>query len=209
MVLYPIVIWCLIFGKWTTLALIGIAGALSLVEWFRMTLKAETLVKSVTFLLIGNAYIFIGCFLFWYLSTELSWMMMTTILTITFLSDTGGYVFGNLLKGPKLAPSISPNKTWSGALGAICSTVAGGYIFSALGFYEPSFLSFIPAPLFFALISVVAQMGDLLESWTKRQLNAKDSGVLIPGHGGILDRLDSVIAVIYMIFLLKGVGALL
>ena len=58
LVLYPVVVWSLILGKWTTLALICIAGTLSLVEWFRMTLKAETLTKSVSFLLVGNAYIF-------------------------------------------------------------------------------------------------------------------------------------------------------
>lgn len=203
LVLYPVVVWSLILGKWTTLALICIAGTLSLVEWFRMTLKAETLTKSVSFLLVGNAYIFMGCFLFWFLSTELSWSMMTILLSLIFLSDIGGYVSGNLLKGPKLIPRISPNKTWSGALGAICLTLTGGYLFSMTSYYDPTFLSFIPLPLFFVFISVIAQMGDILESWTKRQLNAKDSGSLIPGHGGILDRLDSVLAVTYGIFLLK------
>ncbi|MBP6986418.1 MAG: phosphatidate cytidylyltransferase [Alphaproteobacteria bacterium] len=203
LVLYPAVVWSLILGKWTTLALICIAGTLSLVEWFRMTLKAETLTKSVSFLLVGNAYIFMGCFLFWFLSTELSWSMMTILLSLIFLSDIGGYVSGNLLKGPKLIPRISPNKTWSGALGAICFTLTGGYLFSMTPYYDATFLSFIPLPLFFVFISVIAQMGDILESWTKRQLNAKDSGSLIPGHGGILDRLDSVLAVTYGIFLLK------
>lgn len=206
-ILYPLVLWCLIFGKWTTLALICVVGALSLVEWFRMTIKAETLPKSVTYLLIGNAYIFIGCFLFWFISTKLSWMMMTIILTLTFLSDTGGYIFGNILKGPKLVPSISPKKTWSGALGAICMTLGSGYLFSMTPYYEQSFLSALPAPLFFVLISVVAQAGDLLESWTKRSLNVKDSGNLIPGHGGILDRLDSVLAVVYMVAILMWISA--
>lgn len=183
--------------------MVSIVGILGLVEWFRMTLKAETLSKCVLFLLIGNAYIFIGCFLFWFLSTKLSWIMMTIILTLTFLSDIGGYIFGNLLKGPKLIPSISPNKTWSGALGAVCTTLIGGYAFSMTPYYETSFLSIIPAPLFFASLSIVAQAGDLLESWSKRALKVKDSSNLIPGHGGILDRLDSVLAVIYLVSILS------
>lgn len=132
---------------------------------------------------------------------------MTIILTLTFLSDIGGYVFGNILKGPKLVPSISPNKTWSGSLGAICFTVAGGYLLQMTPYYELSFLSFIPSPLFFVAISVVAQAGDLLESWSKRALNVKDSGTLIPGHGGLLDRLDSVIAVVYMVSILMWISS--
>jgi phosphatidate cytidylyltransferase len=206
-ILYPILIWSLIIGQWTTLALACIVGALSLVEWFRMTIKAETLPKTVTFLLIGNAYIFIGCFLLWFLSTKLNWMMLTIILTLIFCSDVGGYIFGNLLKGPKLFPRISPKKTWSGALGAICFTVAGGYILSMTPYYDPKFLAFIPAPLFFVLISVVAQAGDLLESWCKRQLNVKDSSQLIPGHGGVLDRVDSVLAVVYMVSVLMWISS--
>lgn len=173
-----------------------------MVEWFRMTLKTDSLPKSVTFLLLGNAYIFIGYFLLWFISTKLSWMMMTIILTLTFFSDVGGYIAGNLLGGPKLAPSISPNKTWSGALGSICLTVAGGVLMSLTPYYDPNFISWLPAPLLFGMISVTAQAGDLLESWTKRQLNVKDSSHIIPGHGGILDRVDSVLAVIYLLAVL-------
>jgi phosphatidate cytidylyltransferase len=206
-ILYPLVIWALIFGKWTTLALICVVGALSMVEWFRMTLKADSLPKTTTFLLIGNAYIFIGFFLAWVLTTNLSWIMMTIILSLTFLSDIGGYIFGNILKGPKLVPSISPKKTWSGALGAIWTTVTGGYLLTLTPYYDHTFLSFLPAPLLFAMISAVAQAGDLLESWCKRSLNVKDSSHLIPGHGGVLDRLDSVIAVVYMVSILMAIAS--
>jgi phosphatidate cytidylyltransferase len=209
LILYPLVIWSLIFGKWTTLALISIIGALGLVEWFRMTIKSDSLPKTVSFLLLGNAYIFIGCFLFWFISTKLSWLMVTIILTLTFLSDIGGYLFGSVMKGPKLVPKISPNKTWSGALGAICFTVAGGYALQMTSYYDHSFLGFLPAPLFFVLISAIAQAGDILESWAKRSLNVKDSGTLIPGHGGVLDRLDSVLAVVYMVSIFMWISTLL
>lgn len=206
-ILYPIVVWSLVLGQWTTLALILIAGALSLVEWFRMSIKTDSLPRSVSFLLVGNAYIFIGYFLLWVISTKLNWMMLTIILTLTFLSDVGGYVFGNILRGPKLVPSISPNKTWSGALGAICTTVAGGYLLTMTPYYDNSFLAWLPAPLFFVMTSIVAQLGDLLESWSKRQLNVKDSSHLIPGHGGILDRVDSVIAVSYLVAVLMWISS--
>lgn len=205
LVLYPVVVWSLVLGQWTTLALIFIVGSLSMVEWFRMSIKAETLPKAVTYLLLGNAYIFIGFFLLWLISTQLNWIMMTVLLTLTFLSDIGGFIFGSILKGPKLVPHISPNKTWTGALGAICLTVAGGYATTLTPYYDTTFLNGFPAPLLCLMISIVAQLGDLIESWTKRKLNVKDSSHLIPGHGGILDRVDSVLAVSYLVAILMWV----
>ena len=103
--------------------------------------------------------------------------------------DIGGYVVGTTVKGPKLAPSISPNKTWSGLLGAI--------VFAALisvavaSVFERS--DYVTFALLGGVLAVVAQIGDLLESKVKRYLNIKDSSNLIPGHGGIFDRVDGLI----------------
>ena len=103
--------------------------------------------------------------------------------------DIGGYVVGSTLKGPKLAPSISPNKTWSGLLGgmlfAMLTSVAVAYFYNR-GAY-PVFM------ILGAVLAVVSQCGDLLESKVKRYLNVKDSSNLIPGHGGIFDRVDGLI----------------
>jgi phosphatidate cytidylyltransferase len=109
-------------------------------------------------------------------------------------SDIGAYAAGRCLGGPKLAPSVSPNKTWSGAAGGLLSAVAVGagaaYVMASAG---------IPAPtgrvlLVAGAIGLLAQTGDLFESWIKRRFDVKDSSSLIPGHGGLLDRLDGVLA---------------
>lgn len=105
-------------------------------------------------------------------------------------TDTGALFTGNLVKGPKLWPALSPNKTWSGAIGgAVAGTVATAVLFVVLD----------SNPWHGALVglcaSVVGQLGDLFESFLKRKVGRKDSGSLIPGHGGVLDRIDSMLFV--------------
>lgn len=106
-------------------------------------------------------------------------------------SDIGAYITGRALGGPKLAPTISPGKTISGALGGLVCASLGGVavaIWSAQG-------TLLHAALLAVLLGMVAQSGDLAESWLKRHVGAKDSSHLIPGHGGLLDRLDAIMAV--------------
>lgn len=112
-------------------------------------------------------------------------------------SDIGAYAAGRWLGGPKLAPSVSPNKTWSGAAGGLLSAVAiGGGAAYALS----SLAGTLPPPttgrvlLVAGAIGLLAQAGDFFESWIKRRFDVKDSSTLIPGHGGLLDRLDGVLA---------------
>ena len=112
------------------------------------------------------------------------------LLLVIWASDVGAYVAGRAFGGWKLAPSISPAKTWSGALGGVAAAAAVGFAASvvlgnALGSPRPTG--------FAALIAVIAQAGDLFESHLKRQFGVKDSGSMIPGHGGLLDRLDAVL----------------
>lgn len=201
-ILYPLMIVLLRLGPWTTLAMAVLAGVIGMIEWFNMITKAKTLPQSVSFLLIGNAYIFLGAFLFWFLYLKLGWLVMALLLTATIISDTGAYIFGSLLKGPKLAPAISPNKTWSGAFGGVVSTILFGLILGQEYMIKINLIPEIHWTIFLGLISLTAQLGDLLESWAKRKLNTKDSSHLIPGHGGILDRIDSILAVVYFISLL-------
>lgn len=106
------------------------------------------------------------------------------VMVVVWAGDIGAYLAGRLIGGPRLAPRVSPGKTWSGAAGGTLSAVVAGLI---LGHGAPA------AELALGL-SVVAQAGDLLESWVKRRVGAKDSGHIIPGHGGLLDRLDGVLA---------------
>jgi phosphatidate cytidylyltransferase len=110
-------------------------------------------------------------------------------LAIVWATDIGAYFAGRAIGGAKLAPSISPNKTWAGlAGGVIAALVVGGAIGAAGGL--PAATLWLGAPL-----AVLAQAGDLLESWLKRRAGVKDSGRLLPGHGGALDRLDGLVVV--------------
>ena len=133
-------------------------------------------------------------------------------------ADIGGYFVGRMLGGPKLAPKISPNKTWAGLIGGTISAGMVSYGFSFVG--NPIFLietgiesdtsSFFYLLILGFVIGPVSQAGDLLESWIKRSNSVKDSGNIIPGHGGILDRVDGYLTVAPLVALMtilcKGEG---
>jgi len=117
------------------------------------------------------------------------------LCVVVWGTDIGAYLVGRAIGGARLAPRLSPGKTWSGAIGGLlAATIAGGLLgwgSSALGWTGSD--AAIGLLCVFALIfSVISQTGDLLESALKRHFGAKDSGTLIPGHGGVLDRLDSL-----------------
>ncbi len=107
---------------------------------------------------------------------------------IVWSTDVFAYFVGRTLGGPKLALSISPKKTWSGAIGGAAAAVAVG-LFVAL---SESHTGNPLLPLIILLISIVSQGGDLFESWVKRKFGVKDSGTMIPGHGGMMDRVDGL-----------------
>jgi len=113
------------------------------------------------------------------------------LVVIVWASDIGAYGVGRLVGGPRLAPAISPGKTWSGAAGGLVCAMATGLVAGAL--LMPTTMGRMLAAA--AGFGIVAQLGDLLESGIKRRFGVKDSSHLIPGHGGLLDRLDGVLAV--------------
>ena len=110
------------------------------------------------------------------------------LLAVVWATDIGAYAFGRLIGGPKLAPSISPNKTWSGALGGMVSAVL---VASAL-LWVYGLTATLGLAGLAAVLSAISQSGDLFESGLKRRYQVKDSGNLIPGHGGIMDRFDGL-----------------
>jgi phosphatidate cytidylyltransferase len=116
------------------------------------------------------------------------------LLLAVWGTDTGAFIAGRLIGGPKLAPKISPKKTWAGLLGGMALAGAFGYgaaAFSAahgVAWPDPARAAWVAVAL-----AVVAQMGDLFESFLKRRAGVKDSGSLIPGHGGVLDRIDGLV----------------
>lgn len=132
------------------------------------------------------------------------------VFILVWATDIGAYAFGRTIGGPKLMPRVSPNKTWAGLIGGmIC---AGGFGIAGLGVAE---LAGVPWPTlmaFGAALAVIAQIGDLFESAIKRRVGAKDSSRLIPGHGGVLDRVDGVLtaapAALAVLMSLRAMGAL-
>jgi phosphatidate cytidylyltransferase len=111
------------------------------------------------------------------------------VFACVFAADTFAYFVGRTVGGPKLAPKISPNKTWSGFLGGIAGSALVAYVVMSVVGYRPD-LGLETAAV---LLSFVSQLGDLFESWIKRRFGKKDSGSIIPGHGGLLDRIDGLI----------------
>ena len=112
------------------------------------------------------------------------------LILIVVISDTAGFLAGRLLGGPKLWPRVSPNKTWAGVIGALAASSIAGALFS-LAVAHGSAMRLATAG---ALLSLVAQAGDLLESAIKRRFGAKDASSLIPGHGGVMDRVAGIVA---------------
>jgi phosphatidate cytidylyltransferase len=159
------------------------------------TVAGTTLVRGLSPnrpLAFGIPYLGLG-------AVSLVWLRQTSgsggvnvivLLLVVWASDIGAYMAGRAFGGPRLAPAISPGKTWSGAIGGLVAAAAvGAAASSILGKGPPSW-----RPVAFAvLIGVISQTGDLFESQLKRHFGVKDSGSMIPGHGGLLDRLDAVL----------------
>jgi phosphatidate cytidylyltransferase len=119
---------------------------------------------------------------------------------VTWATDIFAFFAGRAVGGPKLAPRLSPNKTWAGLIGGMIGAGLAGWTVARLFDLGFPFL-WIGAPM-----GAVAQLGDLYESWEKRRAGVKDSGTLLPGHGGVLDRLDGLLAVSTATFLLLAAG---
>ena len=120
----------------------------------------------------------------------LGFLAVVWCMVIVWSADIMAYFFGRIIGGPKLAPRISPKKTWAGMLGAIVGAALASWAVSYLGKIEVW-----PLALMAALFAILEQGGDIFESAFKRQFGVKDSGTLIPGHGGVLDRVDGLITV--------------
>jgi len=113
------------------------------------------------------------------------------VLLVVWVTDIGGYFAGRGIGGPKLWPRVSPKKTWAGAIGGFVASLVIAASFAALGLGKTGALLLVAA-----FFSIVSQLGDLFESAVKRRFGVKDSSQIIPGHGGLLDRLDGFVAAV-------------
>ncbi|WP_366518486.1 phosphatidate cytidylyltransferase [Bradyrhizobium sp.] len=136
------------------------------------------------------------------LDSEKGFVALMFVLLVVWVTDSGGYFAGRGIGGPKLWPRVSPKKTWAGAAGGLVASLAVAIAFAALGLGRA-----LPLLLLAVALTIVSQLGDLFESAVKRRFGAKDSSHIIPGHGGLMDRLDGFVAaaVVAAIFgLLRG-----
>lgn len=166
-----------------------ILGVLSILEFINLTNKIN--LNRYILILINSFfifYVFAYCvFFFFFSNIEIFKLILFILLFGCIASDIGGFVFGKIFKGPKLTP-ISPNKTFTGSAGSlILSTI----VVSFLSFFFINTLNF-KIVLIALITSMFCQLGDLLFSFLKRKANLKDTGKILPGHGGILDRLDGI-----------------
>jgi phosphatidate cytidylyltransferase len=118
---------------------------------------------------------------------------LVLVLLVVWVTDIGGYFAGRGIGGPKLWPRVSPKKTWAGAVGGFVASLAIAAVFASFGIGKMG-----PLLLLGAVLSVASQLGDLFESAVKRRFGVKDSSQIIPGHGGLLDRLDGFVAAIVL-----------
>lgn len=122
------------------------------------------------------------------------WLIAWTV-AVVILMDTGGYVFGRLIGGPRLMPRVSPNKTWAGLLGGVgAAALFGGVLGGAIEGVSGGVLA-----AWSGFVALFSQAGDLAESAVKRYAGVKDSGALLPGHGGLLDRVDGHLAALALV----------
>lgn len=183
-VLAPIAIAAVYFGGWPFAVFWGVAALVALWEWFRIVGGPRHYVWSLAGLLYAALLLLAPVIL----RTDPAYGIAAIffLFAIVWTTDIAGYFAGRAIGGPKLAPAISPKKTWSGAIAGL----AGAMALVAFGAHYLPETRVVPLLGVAALLSVFSQVGDLGESALKRRFNVKDSSQIIPGHGGVMDRLD-------------------
>jgi len=165
--------------------LIALGGTLALFEWFRLCGGWH----RPFWVLLGTAYLAATVVSLFWLRHEPEWgrATMLWLMACVVAVDSGAYFAGRTIGGPKLVPLISPQKTWAGLGGGMVASILVGLIAATI--LQANVVTLV---VWSALVAPVAQFGDILESAVKRYFGVKDSGHIIPGHGGILDRIDGL-----------------
>ena len=199
MIILPISILFIVKGSLFFISFLGILFFVTSYEWIKMSKKKE-LMK-----IFGILFLILSFYSAFQLRENLELYFFLFIILISISTDIGGYIFGKFLKGPKLT-KISPKKTYSGVIGSLLLPVFSGIIYiqylplkfeTIKNEFNLTFLILILS------ISAISQLGDLTISYFKRLSKIKDTGKILPGHGGLLDRIDGLIFVIPIVYLFQ------
>lgn len=204
LILAPLVIAAIWYGSWPFWGMLLFAFAIGVYEWTNVARKTDIDLPVSVF---GILYIAFGMACFGVLRDH-GLLPVVMLICAVWMSDIGAYAAGKMIGGPKMAPSISPNKTWAGLGGGIAGSIA---VFFVADMISPHYNGGALLNIAYGtVIAITGQMGDLLVSKLKRRAGVKDMSQLIPGHGGLLDRIDSLLlACPVFFFMLKLVGAVL
>ena len=199
-ILIPLALYFIIKGSFLLIFFLSVLFLASTYEWHQMSKKNFYLIPGFIFLLLSfvSAYLVINIY-------GASLFLMVIIICV--FTDLGGYIFGKLIKGPKLT-KLSPNKTYAGMIGGVLLSIFAftffiknleifGFVNEFKGYQvKISDLSNV------LIISLISQLGDLIVSYFKRKSKIKNTGNFLPGHGGILDRIDGIIFVVPIIYVI-------
>ena len=196
-IIIPIAIFFIIQGSVFFTFFLSILFLATSYEWLKM-IKKNNLLK-----ILGIIFLFFSFCVAFIIRDADSFKPFLFIVIICISTDIGGYIFGKIFKGPKLT-KISPKKTYAGVIGSFFLSLIGGLIFINHFAKDQIFLNTKGLLVLWIIlfISLVSQLGDLIISYFKRKAKLKDTGKIIPGHGGLLDRIDGLIFVFPAIFIL-------
>jgi phosphatidate cytidylyltransferase len=194
--LIPLIIFLILEGSFVFIFFIIICFFITSYEWLNMSKKKSYSILGVFFLIFSFYSIYKLR-----INTYDDYLYLFFVITVCISTDIGGYFFGKTLKGPKLT-KISPNKTYAGMIGSFLFSIIFSIIFINIVLDENLYLNWL---ILIILLSSISQSGDIIISYFKRVSKIKDTGKIIPGHGGLLDRIDGMIFVFpvaYIFFLI-------
>ena len=197
LILIPIAIFFIIQGSVFFIFFLSILFLATSYEWLKMSKKSNF------FKILGIIFLLFSFYVAYKVREGESFKVFLFIVIICISTDIGGYVFGKIFKGPRLT-KISPKKTYAGVFGSFLLSLVTGLTFIHYFGKDSTKLNTegLPVLLMILFISLVSQIGDLIISYFKRKAKLKDTGKIIPGHGGLLDRIDGLIFVFPALFIL-------
>ena len=195
LILIPISIFFIVKGSIFFIFFLSISFLVSSYEWILMTKKKNL------FRILGIIFLLFSFYSAYEFRENENYKNFLFIITICIFTDIGGYIFGKIFKGPKLT-RISPKKTYAGVLGSFFLPLITGLVIYEYQYVDQIFAKGKYFLTIVLLISLISQIGDLIISYFKRKAQLKDTGKILPGHGGLLDRIDGMIFVFPFFYLI-------